>query len=583
MTWHYIFGYADDANIRGRFRGSDHQTANEDYRVYVDAVHQTGCKTNAKKSFLYSAHQPLHQLMAPPNCTLRPCEEGIITLGVPQGSDAVIARTVAEILAPRIAQVNTLRQNMAKPHPEETLRILEQSYVPGVEFLIGAVPPTLAREAFDAFATAVNRCRTVALGFAPPPAYFWPQAEGGRGCRRLDFLTRCAMYLRQQQAAVDITARLDPFTHQHIMRPGSLWHRRIAAARAAIHPQHPLHCASLAMATESSSPTPETRAVFASAVDAMHSIHMREEREALTDEQRHILAGSKSSPNGEVFPWHNRSLVSPMSRMPPDYFRSASALAMAVCPPILWSLTKPGDPLGRNCLISTPGGGMTRRHGPIVDEVHTCEQIAGRLTLREVGGLYAHSSRDPLRRVDTCSISAVTGDVDTTDETVTDPHTERCRRHNTSISASLTAAEARKDAKYSRPDDMPSTGNRLHPIALTTQGVMGLRGETYIKMLASETVQYRDKVPEFSDDFQQRVRRVYARFRCRISLALAKGLGLQVSIYALERRLPGGLKQFVQRHREAIPLPVLDWTTLETLPAVAQARRCPRAGGTVRH
>jgi hypothetical protein len=112
---------------------------------------------------------------------------------------------------------------------------------------------------------------------------------------------------------------------------------------------------------------------------------------------------------------------------------------------------------------------------------------------------------------------------------------------------------------------------------------MGLRGETYIKMLASETVQYRDKVSEFSEDFQQRVRRVYARFRCRISFALAKGLGLQVSIYALERRLPGGLKQFVQRHREAIPLPVLDWTTLETLPAVAQARRCPRAGGTVRH
>jgi hypothetical protein len=112
--------------------------------------------------------------------------------------------------------------------------------------------------------------------------------------------------------------------------------------------------------------------------------------------------------------------------------------------------------------------------------------MAGRLTMREVGGLYAHSTRDPLRRVDTCSVSAITGDVDTV---------------------------ARKDAKYSRPDDMPSTGNRLHPIALTTQGVMGLRGETYIKMLASETVQYRDKVPEFSEDFQQRVRRVYARFR----------------------------------------------------------------------
>ena len=171
--------------------------------------------------------------------------------------------------------------------------------------------------------------------------------------------------------------------------------------------------------------------------------------------------------------------------------------------------------------------------------------------------------------------------MDTTDETVTDPHTERCRRQNISVSACLTAAEGRKDAKYSRPDDMPSTCNRLHPIALTTQGVKGLRGETYIKMLASETVQYRDKVPEFSDDFQQRVRRVYVRFRCRISFALAKGLGMQVSIYALERRLPGGLKQFVQRHREAIPLPVLDWTNLETLPAVAQARRCPRAGGTV--
>ena len=84
-------------------------------------------------------------------------------------------------------------------------------------------------------------------------------------------------------------------------------------------------------------------------------------------------------------------------------------------------------------------------------------------------------------------------------------------------------------------------------------------------------------------DFQQRVHRVYVRFRCRISFALAKGLGLQVSIYALERRLPGGLKQFVQRHRAAIPLPVLHWTNLETLPAVAQARRCPRAGGTVRH
>ena len=111
----------------------------------------------------------------------------------------------------------------------------------------------------------------------------------------------------------------------------------------------------------------------------------------------------------------------------------------------------------------------------------------------------------------------------------------------------------------------------------------GLRGETYIKMLASETVQYREKVPEFSDDFQQRVRRVYVRFRCNISFALAKGLGMQVSIYALERCLPGGLKHFVQRHREALPLPVLNWTSLETLPAVAQARRCPRAGGPVRH
>jgi hypothetical protein len=53
-------------------------------------------------------------------------------------------------------------------------------------------------------------------------------------------------------------------------------------------------------------------------------------------------------------------------------------------------------------------------------------------------------------------------------------------------------------------------------------------------------------------DFQQRVRRVYARFRCRISFALAKGLGLQASIYALERRLPGGLKQFVQRQMTMI-------------------------------
>ena len=104
-----------------------------------------------------------------------------------------------------------------------------------------------------------------------------------------------------------------------------------------------------------------------------------------------------------------------------------------------------------------------------------------------------------------------------------------------------------------------------------------------MQMLASETVQYRDEVSEFSEDFQQRVRRAYVRFRCSISFALAKGLGMQVSIYALERRLPGGLKQFVQRHREALPPPILDWTSLETLPAVAQAHRCPRAGGPVRH
>ena len=139
----------------------------------------------------------------------------------------------------------------------------------------------------------------------------------------------------------------------------------------------------------------------------------------------------------------------------------------------------------------------------------------------------------------------------TTDETVTNPHTESCRRQNISISASLTAAEGRKDAKYSGPDDMPSTGNRLHPIAITTQGMTGLRGENYVKILASDTVQYRDRVSEFSEDFQQRARRLYVRFRRNISFALAKGLGMQVSIYALERRLPGGLKQFVQHHREA--------------------------------
>ena len=213
------------------------------------------------------------------------------------------------------------------------------------------------------------------------------------------------MFLREQQTAVDVAALLDLYTYQQITRPNSLWNRRIAATRAAIHPEHPLHCANPAMATESFSPTLETRAVYAGALDSMHAIHMREERAALTAEQRHILAGSKCSGLLMVYPWWTRYLGHAAARLSAGSFRSASAISMAVTPPLLQGLTETEDPLGRKCLTARNGGGMTRRHGPLVDEVHRCEQTAGRLALREVEGLY-RASKHQDRRVDTLVVSA---------------------------------------------------------------------------------------------------------------------------------------------------------------------------------
>ena len=201
---------------------------------------------------------------------------------------------------------------------------------------------------------------------------------------------------------------------------------------------------------------------------------------------------------------------------------------MRVHPPCT---TLAGDPLGRNALSHKPGGGTIKRHNITAATVHQLEQEANRATRMEVPGLYPGTER----RVDTHGIIPNTCEIVTTDIRVVDPHTSARVRDGTSVEATIRAAEAQKHAKYNSPDLPAVDGSTLSALVFTPGGRIGPTAELYLRRLAAERASIH--LPPGTLPSSTALAAIYRHYRRRLANAIARGLALQLTIYALERRV----------------------------------------------
>jgi len=260
---------------------------------------------------------------------------------------------------------------------------------------------------------------------------------------------------------------------------------------------------------------------------------MAEEKTALTAQQLHIIAGnapvSKLSP---AVSWHTGSLdQSYGDSLPGRAWVDLAHVTLGVCPPSLAGLTETGDPLGRNALSHKLGGGMIKRHNLTAATIHLLEREAGRASRMEVPGLYPGTER----RVDTHGIIANTSEIITTDIRVVDPHTSARVRDGTPVEATITAAETEKHKKYNSPDLRAVDGSKLSALVFTPGGRIGPTAEQYLRRLAAERASI--YLPPGTQPSPTALTAIYRHYRRRLASAIARGLALQLTIYALERRV----------------------------------------------
>ena len=255
------------------------------------------------------------------------------------------------------------------------------------------------------------------------------------------------------------------------------------------------------------------------------------EQATLTPQQLHIISGNASTATSSTVSWRTGSLDQRYNnRLDSHAWLDLAHLSLAVCPPRLVGLTEADDPLGRKALSHKLGGGMIRRHNEAVQVVHTLETEAGRASRMEVTGLYADA-----KRVDTHAIMARTSKAESTDVRIVDPSTAARVRAGDTVEQTIRAAEREKDVKYNSPEDPAADGSVLSPLVFTPGGRIGPAAESFLNRLARERAGR--FIPVDEQPSRSALTAIYRSYRRRLVHAISRGLALQLSIYALERRV----------------------------------------------
>ena len=157
--------------------------------------------------------------------------------------------------------------------------------------------------------------------------------------------------------------------------------------------------------------------------------------------------------------------------------------------------------------------------------------MAGRASRLEVTGLYADA-----KRVDTHAIIARTSKAESTDVRIVDPSTAARVRAGDTVEQTIRAAEREKDAKYNSPEDPAIDGSVLSPLVFTPGGRIGPAAESFLNRLARERACRFIPVDD-QPSRQAALAAIYRSYRRRLVHAISRGLALQLSVYALERRV----------------------------------------------
>ena len=108
-------------------------------------------------------------------------------------------------------------------------------------------------------------------------------------------------------------------------------------------------------------------------------------------------------------------------------------------------------------------------------------------------------------------------------------------RDGTPVEATITAAETEKHKKYNSPDLRAVDGSKLSALVFTPGGRIGPTAEQYLRRLASERASI--YLPPGTQPSPTALTAIYRHYRRRLASAIARGLALQLTIYALERRV----------------------------------------------
>jgi hypothetical protein len=535
----------DDAHLHSPV---DLSAANAAFLAYSDSAAAAGLRPNIPKSLAYCPTTDLTAADAPPVsglCTPVPPDKGVVSVGVPIGSDAFVAAHVERRMAPYLRQLRNLTYYAAS-YPEEAYRLLEVCFAHRADFLAGNVSPHLAHVQFTAYDAALHKVLCVIFPAGPPAPLYWPRSVGGWGLARPLDVTRPAIYIVSQLNAAYTLASLNNPTAFQLVAPGGAFIPDILAAAAllpapALSPPLQLELQNLFSTVDSTQLTHaellstfvKARTLAKSAVSDCGVALMADERPSLSAQQLHIIAGNASTDKlSTAVSWQTGSLDQRHhERLAPCAWSDLAHATLGVCPPRLIGFTEPGDPLGRNAFSQKAGGGLIKRHNAAAGVVHQIEREAGRASRMEVTGLYPGSAK----RVDTHGIVGNTCVAISTDVRVVDPHTCARVAAGATVESVVTAAEKEKDAKYNSPGDRAVDGSTLSPLVFTPGGRIGLAAEQFLRRLAGERA--RILLPPGEPPSPASLKAIYRSYRRRLAHAIARGLAAQLAIYGLERRV----------------------------------------------
>lgn len=534
----------DDAHLHS----PDLSAANAAFLAYSDSATAAGLRPNIPKSLAYCPTTDLTAADAPPVtglCTPVPPHKGVVSVGVPIGSDAFVAAHVERRMAPYLRQLHNLTYYAAS-YPEEAYRLLEVCFAHRADFLAGNVSPHLAHAQFAAYDAALHKVLCVIFPAGPPAPLYWPRSAGGWGLARPLTITRPAIYVVSQLNAAHTLVSLNNPTAFQLAAPGGAFIPGLLAAAAllpapASSPPLLLELQNLFSTVDSTqlshaellSTFVKARTLAKSAVSDCGVALMAAERLSLSAQQLHIIAGNTSTNKlSTAVSWQTGSLDQRHhERLAPCAWSDLAHATLGVCPPRLIGFTEPGDPLGRNAFSHKTGGALIKRHNVAAGVVHQIEREAGRASRMEVTGLYPGSAK----RVDTHGIIGNTGVAISTDVRVVDPHT--CARVAAGVTVEnvVLTAEKEKDAKYNSPGDRAVDGSTLSPLVFTPGGRIGLAAEQFLRRLAGERA--RILLPPGEPPSPDSLKAIYRSYRRRLAHAIARGLAVQLAIYGLERRV----------------------------------------------